>query len=693
MLAALLLVFPLFGSPVATAPLADPVPVLDEDAEVDVEYDLAIDLVDAEIDVDMAVDITYVKPQERDGNLIVRYLMTEWHALVPSSAERISVADAEGSLSFTTDSVDQPGIMLLEVDFRRDLSSGDSVTLSVSYSLPSEPPPLDLDATVELILEDQVVVNDAAVAWAFYSDPRADSWTAEFTLPPGFVEPLDDGMWRRREGTRDLEAAGDEFVYDFVVIENDRAMSETVVPFDGQEITVRYWPDDVAWRDRVSEQITNNLPTLIDLTGTPWPDRPLVVQQSAQTLGTSYGGWFASSDNRITIGRSINPELVLHELSHVLFQYDNLADRWLIEGLADEFAALSTDGSNDGSEPEVSLGEDVAFALDGWVDPPSVDPTTTSQLEAERWAYQAAWHVTRTTREAIGIGAFTEVTRAILGDTRSYPGPDDESSTDTDRPRTWREFLDLVSDHSSEDTELAELYATWVQGGWNDRFEQRSAARRRYMSLHERVGGAVLPALVRRPMRRWDFDEADEEMGRTEQFLDVVEAVNARLVERGLSLPIDFDDRFARIPTAENMATYRADIATSGDALVRLLDRLDSLDRWERIGLIGVDIDATRTAAIDAFTAGDFAVVDEVTTDGDSLLDSARRRGRTRGALAATALLVTLLAVATGFGRWRRDRRRRHDRAPRSEAGLLGRADGASGYSSSSDEITTSQRS
>ncbi len=691
MLASLLIALLLPGSQVATTPLADQVPVLDEDADVEVDYDLAIDLVDAEIDVDMALDITYTKPPEQDGNRILRYFMTEWHAFVPSSAEGITVADAEGPLSYTTDSVDQPGLVLVMVDFRRDLSSGESLALSMSYSLPSEPPPVVLEDAAELILEDQVVVNDAAVAWAFYSDPRADAWTAEFTLPPGFVEPLDDEVWRRREGTRVLEASGDDFVYDFVVIENDRAMSETVVAFDGHDITVRYWPDDVAWLDRVSEQITGKLSTLIELTGTAWPGRPLVVQQSAQTLGTSYGGWYTSSDNRITIGRSINPELVLHELSHVWFHYDNLADRWLIEGLADEFAALATDGPTGTSEPEVSLDEEVAFALDGWMDPPSINDTTTSQLEAERWAYQAAWHVMRTTREAIGAEAFTEVTSSMLGDTRSYPGPEGRISTDTDRSRTWREFLDLASDHGSDEQELAELYATWVEGEWSDRFEQRSAARRRYGDLRARVNGAVLPAAVRGPMRGWDFDAADDAMDLVEQFLDDVESLSARLADRGLSLPIDFDDRFARFASAEEMAAYRADVVIAGDDVINLLDRVASVDRWQRIGLIGTDVDAPGTAAVDAFTEGDFEEVATVTDAGDVLLDSARRRGGTRVAVAGSTVLIVLGALLAGFVR--RRRRHRHDDVPDAVPGPIDVAAGEAGYNSSSEDITTSQRS
>lgn len=81
--------------------MVDPVPVLDTDADVEVDYDLAIDLADAEIDVDMAVDITFTKPQEQDGNRIVRYFMTDWYAFLPSSAAGITVSDGDGPLPYT----------------------------------------------------------------------------------------------------------------------------------------------------------------------------------------------------------------------------------------------------------------------------------------------------------------------------------------------------------------------------------------------------------------------------------------------------------------------------------------------------------------------------------------------------------------------------------------------------------------
>jgi len=673
----------------------DPVPVLDTDAEVGVDYDLAIDLADTEIDVDMAVDITFTKPLEQDGNRIVRYFMTNWHAFLPSSATGITVSDGEGPLSFTIDSVEQPGLVLVEVDFRRDLSSGESLALAMSYSLPSEPPPIELNDTVELILEDQVVVNDAAVAWAFYSDPRADFWSAEFDLPPGFSEPLDDDVWRRRTGSSTLEASGDEFMYDFVVIENDRAMSETIVPFDGHEITLRHWPGDVAWRDRVSEQITGNLPKLIELTGVEWPDRPLVVQQSAQTLGTSYGGWYTSSDNRITIGRSINPELVLHELSHVWFQYDRLADRWLIEGLADEFAALAADGPSGDSVPEVSLDDELAFALDGWVDPPSIDDTTTGRLEAERWAYQASWLVTRTTRELIGVDAFTDVTGSILGGVPSYPGPEDEPVDGADGPRTWREFLDLASDRTTDELELSELYANWIEGNGTDRFEQRSAARQRYRALQDRVDGTVLPAAVRLPMRDWDFVGAGEAIDATERFLNEVETLRTGLGNRGVPFPTDFADRFARSASVEELVTYQAEIVAAGDDVIGFVEQIDSLDRWQRIGLIGSDLERRRAAALDAFEAGDFGEAAAQIERGGVLVDGARRRGLVRLIVACSISVVTL-ALLLAFRRRRHARRQGRDGRQPADTPAAPDIDltaGADGYNSSSSEITTSQRS
>ncbi len=717
MLASLLLSLALSGSPVSGAPVvstapkaptastADAVPVLDEDANVVVDYDLDIDLAGREIDVDMQVDITYVKAQEQDGNRILRYFMTEWHAFLPSSAVDIAVADVEGPLPFVVEDVDQPGLVLVKVDFRRDLSSGESLMLSMGYSLPSEPPPIELDQTVELILEDQVVVNEAAVAWAFYSDPRADAWTAEFNLPPGFADP-DDDTWRRRPGTRTFETSGDEFVYDFVVIENDEAMVEAVVPFDGQVITVRHWPGDDEWRERVTEQITDNLPTLVEAVGRSWPERPLVVQQSAQTLGTSYGGWFTSSDHRITIGRSVSPELILHELAHVWFQYDNLADRWLIEGLADEFASLAAHGSATGPEPDVSLQDGVAFPLDEWVDPPSIDDTTATRLEAERWAYQASSYVTRATREMIGADAFTEATRSVLGGARSYPGPDDaspEPGNSAVDPRTWHEFLDLAAAHTVDENGLAELYARWVVGEWTDQFEQRSAARERHEMLQQAAGGAVLPTAVRTPMREWRFDAADDAMAESERLLDEVERLRPRLVDRDLSLPSDFEDRLARLATVDEISTYRVAVVSAGDDVMGLLDRIDSLDRWQRIGLVGTDIDALETAAIDTFTAGDLASSRQAVLDGERLLDGTRRRG-----VISAGVAVTALAVAMGPGVWilrrrRRRRRRRPDRqegAPMTRPGppldaepVIDLTDGAGPYSSSSSETTTSQRS
>ncbi len=689
MLASLILTLSTLLSPSAThgpvAPAADPVPVLPDDADVNVDYDLVVDLADSEIDVDMEVDITYTKPSERDGNRIIRYSMVEWHSFLPSSADDLVVSDPDGPLDFQLEDVDQPGVVLVMVDFRRDLSAGDSLRLSLSYSLPSEPPPIELDESVGLILEDQVVVNEAAVGWAFYSDPRADAWTAEVVLPPGFVGPVnDDGsesdrVWRQTAGSRTLMASGDEFLYDFIILENDAAMREDSVPFDGHEITVRHWPGDTAWRDGVSEQITDNLPTLIDLVGRDWPDRRLVLQQSAQTLGTSYGGWYTSGDHRITIGRSINPELVLHELSHVWFHYDNLADRWLIEGLADEFAGLAAHGPDGEPGPEVSADDELAISLKEWTDPDSVSDPRVSQPEAERWAYQAAWHVVRTTRETIGVEAFSEITRSILGDGRSYSGADDPvevmalGDTGGAGPladlgaRSWREFLDLASEHD-EDERLPDLYATWVEGGWTPEFEQRASSRGRYEQLEQRArqqaGLGRLPAAVRDPMRTWDFDEAEEAMDVTDGFLDQVDSIGAQLAARSMPLPADLGPRAAVLASAEEIVDYQETLVNAADDVGQLVDRAEAVDRWQRVGLVASDFDDQRVAATEAFTAGDFERSTQLVGDAEETLAGARDRGLRRVGSAAGLLAVLGLVAAVIW-------RRRHRRPPGSGDGAI----------------------
>ena len=644
------------------APAVDPVTVSPDEVEVHADYRHEVDLPDGEIDVEVAIDLSFDKPSERVNRGVIDYFLTQWFTIVPSGAAAIAGFDDIGPLSVElVESDEAPGLQIAAVDLRGNLSSGRSTGFTLTYSLPSAPPPVELEAAGNLLLEDQVVVNRAAVGWAFFTDPGLDSWTAEISLPEGFDPPPGiDEKWSVED--RVLRSNGSDFVYDYVVAENDSAMGQEVVEIQGSRITVRYWPGDLAWRDLVIEQIEEGLPRLVDLVGRPWPDRPLVVQQSAETLGTSYGGWYANGEHAITIGPSVNDELILHELSHVWFNYNNLGDRWLVEGLADEFASLAVDGGSENPAP-VSRTDEHAIALRAWFPPDDIEAAEPDAAEAEQWGYDASWMTIRQVRELIGTEAFTETVRTVLDGGRSYPGPGsdqqifrrsaiDPSGNGTIGPG-WRQFLDLAADHGDEE-ELSRLFADWVEGSWTGRFDRRTGARVRYRTLADRADGFILPEAVRRSMRDWSFPQAEAAMERTDEFLDDLERLRLRLAQRGLALPDDVGDRLAEAPTIDDIDRYGADLTATGDEIVAFVDRSSALTAIERVGLVGGNLDGIRRDAVLAFDRGDLAGATRSVDIGRSRIAGARSSGSFR---LSVALLIVLVAAGLLIGS---RRRRRH---------------------------------
>ena len=581
---------------------------------------------------------------------------------------------------------------MVEIGFRRNLFNGRTTEVTVSYSLPTAPPPTELSESYDVSLEEQVVVNDATAGWSFFSDPGLDSWTATIELPPGFDEVDDDDapdLWTEGRDDEDpsirtLEASGDTFRYDFVVLENASAMLETPVEFGDHEIIVRYWPGDTAWRDRLVEQITENLPVMVELVGRPWPDRSLVVQESAQTLGTGYAGWYTSVDHHITIGPSVDDNLILHELAHVWFNFNNFHDRWLTEGLAEEFATLTanrvsdeTDGNGNtdtdtDSSVDVSLSSRHAAPLKSWgwewLGEDYTEEEFADSRDREAWGYDASWHTIRRTREIVGLESFTEVVSSILDGQRSYPGPgaepvvvfdpdgDDVWSATRDYGPKWEEFFDIASAYGP-DEEISDLYRDWVEGEATLRFDSRMILRTRMAELTDRLDGLVLPEAVREPMRNWDFDDAEEAIDAGEAFVDSLEDQRRDLANYELDDPADLPDRLAAIAAVDELDEYRAELTTAVNDLVTFEVRAGSTSLVEQIGLLRSTFDADHAEARARFSAGDFAGASTATDRATALADDAETKGWIRIAIAA-ALLVLLIAALLWFGRRRRRRKR-----------------------------------
>ena len=105
-----------------------------------------------------------------------------------------------------------------------------------------------------------------------------------------------------------------------------------------------------------------------------------------------YAGLFDSSDDEITISEDLEEQVIVHEAAHAWFDGSLFQERWIGEGLADEYAAriLAADQPDDGREEPlaVSATDKAAFALNAWPPPNRIDDDSAAY---EPFGYDASW--------------------------------------------------------------------------------------------------------------------------------------------------------------------------------------------------------------------------------------------------------------------------------------------------------------
>ena len=430
--------------------------VTGDQIDVDASYTFTVDEANRKIDVTLEIDMRWDKPGV-DAGAGSAFAILTWPVALPPDATAVAAHDDNGPLRVERTQSSPVATVYLG----RWIFAGRRHGITVVYSLPDGSTTTGGAGSVPAERQSTVVVNEAAAAWNVSPDPEFDRWTAEVRAPTHFTLHQDEekGLeqapeWRYLgvdDGIKRWRLNGSHGGESLVALEDDQRMVESTVVVSGHEISVRHWPGDDEWRRTVVAHIAAGLPRLIDLVGRPLPAGNLVVQESVRPLGSGYSGWYAADAHTITIGPVIDETLVLHELSHVWFNYRHFEDRWLIEGLAEEYAQLAVGHDADpsallssrhrqplGAWPadNRSAGADSAgdFGYNsGHVSgvAPHSGLTPTGRTE---WAYQGSWLVIRRTRQLLGTEGFAGLTSALLDGQRSYEDPGGDSREPGGRP-------------------------------------------------------------------------------------------------------------------------------------------------------------------------------------------------------------------------------------------------------------------
>jgi hypothetical protein len=637
-----------------------PVPVARAADELRLEADTTyrVDPGDRVVRVRIDVKATNRKPNtiRRTATQIITTRYFYDRLLFNIQREAKSVRASSGSSTLRVSVEDRADHRLLTVripnlDFRQ------SRNIRIEYDLPSGKPRSKGDIRVGAAFT-------TFTTWA-WGDPGRS--TVRVVMPKGFTDrgygqalkaTEEDGRIVMSSGT-----IGDPGGW-YAVIIADRPASLTDVRVGNVQspVVIQAWPEDTAWRDHVGRVLDDGVPVLQELIALDWPvSGDLTVTEVHTPLLEGYSGIYSSLSESILISEDLDDQTILHEASHAWFDHDFIDERWILEGLAEEYAArarakLGLEGP--ASPDRVAPDDTAAFPLDEWPAPGRVDDKATAARED--FGYAASWTVMRQIVDEAGEDGMRAVFDAIDGRTIPYVG--DRAPETAGRRTDWRQFLDLVQELGGAEG-ADELIRTWVApASATAALDAREAAREAYHALDDAGGEWAVPYLVRERMWSWAFDEATAGMTAASVVLDDRDALAAVSARLGAATPNDVETRFEEAGSVEALDGLEAELqerAAVAETLIATRDQLAApRTPLAELGMAGELPTAGFDAGLAAYASGDLdgALAGAAATG--ALLVGAEEAGKGRAIAIAAAVvgLVLVLLVAAWFVRRRRRR-------------------------------------
>lgn len=592
--------------------------------------------------VRVTVDITAVnhKPNSLSGGTVTRYFYDGVNIGIQPEARSLR-ATQEG-VGTKVKVAKRKGFRLATVFFRENIYFGQTARVRLAFDLPGGEPRSDSDVRVGEAFT-------TFMAWAF-----GDTGSVRIAVPSSFTvdisgatldaEPGDGGyaVW-----SATTSAPLDWYAW--INATDATALTHDRVTLDGgDEILVRGWPEDTRWRSRVRALLRDGVPGLVGEIGLAWPVKgALTVTEVHTPLLEGYAGFYDAATDQITISEELDELTIIHEASHAWFNKKLFTERWITEGLADEYAARVLRELDRGypGPSAVKRKAEAAFPLGSW---PPPAPIKTEEGDArETYGYNAAWSVMRKITGIVGDAGMREVFAAAAAGTTAYRG--DVPAERSTMPNDWRRFLDLA-DQLGAGTGVEDLLKQWVLDDAAAKLlPARASARSAYADLATAGGTWAPPVEVRMAMDRWAFADATSDMDTATAILATRDRIVATAAAEGLDasggLETDYEaadslsDLAAVEARAEDSLAVLDEVATAADTIAAPRDWLTDL------GLDGADPATGLAAARDAWEAGDIDLARTTAAAAVASLAAAPEAGRTKVityGLGGTAVVVVL---------------------------------------------------
>ncbi len=557
----------------------------------------------------------------------------------------------------------------LKIDLGANLAAGRSTTLTLTFDLkdPGGAPDRPMRVSTSLV---------SFAVWAV-ATPETPGASVNVRFPTGYDVTIGRGPLNgpvATEAGHQLWSSGSlakplEFVADISAdrpVDYQETSLRVALSAGPAEVLLRAWPDDSAWRDRVSSLVERALPILEREIGVPWPvDGPLAMQEALVKGSSGYAALFDPAERRLEVAYAAPDGVVLHELAHAWFNGRLVADRWEAEAFASYYAELvAKEMAIDPATPAPPKDPvAAAMALNAW------GPSGSQSAASEAYAYAAALDLARTIAQRAGPDVLRSMwSKAALGIGAYQPDP--AGTEPAEGPPDWRGLLDLLEEGTGKD--FADLWRTSVARPEDRKaIDDRAVARGRYAQSIERAGEWRLPPTIREAFRAWQFDvargmlaAADAVQAQRVKLESAAAAVGAKLpgtlrtsFEGPGGIAAAAAEAIAEQTTVDLIATARAARPTPrgfGDQAV------------VTIGLVGSSPDIDLSRALASLADGDLQASYAAAQAAQATWTSASDVGRSR-----IVSVVLLLVAAVLFAGLFWQQRRRKPTGTASEAGSI----------------------
>ena len=600
--------------------------------------------------VSVTVDVTAInrKPSTVSGGVVTRYFYDGVNLGVQPEATHIRATQDGVAVKVTTSKRD--GYRMVTVLFRGDIWFKETARVQLTFDLPAGKPRSASEVRVGKAFA-------TFVAWAF-----GDRGTVRVEVPKGFAVDTSGSAMTPSTGSDGLQvltatAATPLDWYAWIDARNDDGLTrEQLVLAGGDRIVVRGWPEDPRWRDSVTSVLTDAVPQLAKRIGLPWPVAgPLTVIEVYTPLLEGYAGFYDRATDQITISEDLDDATIIHEASHAWFNDRLFTERWINEGLAEEYASrvLATDGGAASAPAAVKRTAASAFPLDAW--PPPAPIQDKASDAREQYGYDASWTVIRAILGETGEAGMRRVFQAADAGTTAYVG--NVPPERTRLPNDWRRFLDLSEELGGARSATALITKWAATPDAQASLTARTAARRDYHALLAAGDGWAAPVIVRMEMDAWTFDQVGEAMARADAVLEKRDGMVAAAAGEGLTPASTLEAAYEGATTAAGLddALALADAtATSLDEVVTARTVVEQPRDWlTSLGLDGEDPDAGLAAARAAWQAGDLEQATLQADEAVAALAAAPGNGRTKvlvvgGGAVGVVLVLGFAVVVVG---------------------------------------------